>query len=208
LTKEKGNLKLKVALMDGYALALQGLYERLRLFPDFDIAGAYADIDNLLLCIKNKKVDVAVVNLMLKGTRGIEVLEKIHTAGGGKVKIIALISGTYDAVVYEKAMDMGVKAFLQKDTSYNELLSCIINVGKGYDVIPDFLVAGSRESILTDMETEVMKLVVSEYTNDKIASELYISRRTVETHVKNICDKLGVESRIGAVREALRLKLV
>jgi two-component system vancomycin resistance associated response regulator VraR len=53
-----------------------------------------------------------------------------------------------------------------------------------------------------------MKLVVSEYTNDKIASELYISRRTVETHVKNICDKLGVESRIGAVREALRLKLV
>jgi two-component system vancomycin resistance associated response regulator VraR len=208
LTKERGNLKLKVALMDGYALALQGLYERLRLFPDFDIAGAYGDVENLLLCIKNKKVDVVIVDLMLKGTRGIEVLEKIHTAGNGKVKIIALISGTYDAVVYEKAMEMGVKAFLQKDTSYNELLSCIINVGKGYDVIPDFLVAGSRESILTDMETEVMKLVISEYTNDKIANELYISRRTVETHVKNICDKLGVESRIGAVREALRLKLV
>jgi two-component system vancomycin resistance associated response regulator VraR len=70
------------------------------------------------------------------------------------------------------------------------------------------LVAGNRESILTDMEMEVMKLVVSEYTNDKIASELYISRRTVETHVKNICGKLGVESRIGAVREALRLRLV
>jgi two-component system vancomycin resistance associated response regulator VraR len=51
-------------------------------------------------------------------------------------------------------------------------------------------------------------MIVSEYTNEKIAGELYLSRRTVESHIKAICGKLGVESRVGAVREALKLKLV
>jgi two-component system vancomycin resistance associated response regulator VraR len=58
------------------------------------------------------------------------------------------------------------------------------------------------------METKVLAMVVEEYTNDRIAKELYISRRTVESYVASICNKLGVDSRIGAVREAIRLKLV
>jgi two-component system vancomycin resistance associated response regulator VraR len=58
------------------------------------------------------------------------------------------------------------------------------------------------------MELKVLALVVQEYTNDRIAKQLYISRRTVETYVSSLCGKLGVDSRIGAVREAVRLNLV
>jgi two-component system vancomycin resistance associated response regulator VraR len=54
----------------------------------------------------------------------------------------------------------------------------------------------------------VLELMANEYTNEEIAKELYMSRRTVESHVTNIFQKLGVNSRIGAVREAIRLKLV
>ncbi|MDN5966367.1 MAG: LuxR C-terminal-related transcriptional regulator [Lactococcus sp.] len=49
---------------------------------------------------------------------------------------------------------------------------------------------------------------MAEFTNEKIAQSLFISRRTVETHVSTICRKLGVNSRIGAVREGLKLKII
>jgi two-component system vancomycin resistance associated response regulator VraR len=103
---------------------------------------------------------------------------------------------------------MGVRAFLPKDTSYNELISCIQNVGRGNDVIPDFLVKESKQALLSEMETKVLQLIVEEWTNEEIAKALFISRRTVETYVANICKKLEVDGRIGAVREAIKLKLV
>ncbi|MCG0885681.1 response regulator transcription factor [Lactiplantibacillus plantarum] len=50
--------------------------------------------------------------------------------------------------------------------------------------------------------------MADEKTNPQIAEELFMSQRTVESHVTNICRKLGVSGRIGAVREALKRKLI
>ena len=62
-----------------------------------------------------------------------------------------------------------------------------------------------ENNLLTDTELSVLELIVKEYSNEKIANSLFVSRRTVDTHVSNICSKLGVTSRVGAVREAIRL---
>jgi two-component system vancomycin resistance associated response regulator VraR len=101
-----------------------------------------------------------------------------------------------------------VNAMLQKDTSCSELLGVIISVGKGNNIIPDSIMQDSAHTILSEIETKVLRLVVNEYTNAQIAKELYISSRTVESHITNVCKKLEVESRIGAVKEAIRLDLV
>jgi two-component system vancomycin resistance associated response regulator VraR len=103
---------------------------------------------------------------------------------------------------------MGVNALLKKDTSYSELISDIINVGKGNDIIPNFLVTDNISALLSETEAKVLSLMANEYTNEEIAKELFISQRTVESHVTNILRKLGVNSRVGAVREAMKLKLV
>jgi two-component system vancomycin resistance associated response regulator VraR len=111
-------------------------------------------------------------------------------------------------IFYKRAIELGVNAFLRQDTTSNELINTIISVGKGNDIIPDFMNDQNVRKILTSAEAEILRLVADEYTNDRIAKELFISRRTVESHVTNICRKLGVDSRIGAVREALRLNLI
>jgi two-component system vancomycin resistance associated response regulator VraR len=201
-------MKLKIAIMDEYALALQGLYDNLKIIPEFEIVGAYTEAEELLQFLKDNAVDIVIADLMLKGSEEIELIENIKNGLNPNVRIIALVSENYEEIVYEKALELGVKAFLQKDTSYHELISCIVSVGKGNTMLPDFVVKENRSKVLSEIETEILKLLVKEYTNDKIAGELYISKRTVETHVKNICKKLGVEGRIGAVREAVRLKLV
>jgi two-component system vancomycin resistance associated response regulator VraR len=207
-TKEKSELKLKIALMDEYAMALQALNDNLKTFPDFEIVGAFTETDGLIKCLEKKDVDIVVVDVMIKGISGLELIERIDSIPEKNIKIIALISVSYDELVYEKAIDMGVKAFLPKDTSFRELTSCIVSVGKGNSVVPDFLVKKDLDNMFTDTEARILKMIISEYTNEKIAGELYLSRRTVESHVKTICCKLGVESRIGAVREAMKLKLV
>jgi two-component system vancomycin resistance associated response regulator VraR len=201
-------MKLKVVLMDEYVLALQGLYDNLKVIPDFEIVGACTTEDDLVRCLAEASVDIVVADLMLKDNKSLELLEKINSAQNQSIKIIVLVSEEYDKLLYERGMEVGVKAFLPKDTSINDLISAIITIGKGNDIVPDRMMREKHSQILSDMETKVLGLVVQEYTNDRIAKELYLSRRTVESYMASICNKLDVDSRIGAVREAIRLKLV
>jgi two-component system vancomycin resistance associated response regulator VraR len=209
LQREGGKrMNLKIALMDEYSLALQGLYDGLKMIPDFEIVGAFTKTEELLACLEEKIVDIVIVDLMPKANSGFGLLEQIYAAQNQKIKIIVLVSGGYNKIMYERGMEMGVKAFLPKNTSLNEMVSAIISVGKGNDVVPDEMMEEQHNQILTETEIKVLALVVQEYTNDRIAKELFISRRTVESYVSSICNKLGVDSRIGAVREAIRLKLI
>jgi two-component system vancomycin resistance associated response regulator VraR len=156
--------------------------------------------------LKKNPVDVIVLNLMLKSSAELEAVEEIQSIQKD-VKIIMLMDQR-DELIYNRALQMGVKALLPKDTSYSELISDIVSVGKGNDIVPDFLMRENVKAVLSEIETQVLELMANEYTNEEIAKELYMSRRTVESHVTNIFQKLGVNSRIGAVREAIRLKLV
>jgi two-component system vancomycin resistance associated response regulator VraR len=194
--------------MDEYSLALQALHEQLKKLDEFEIVGAFTTPESLLECLEDISVDILIADFMLQDNQGMSLLEKIHKVQEQQIKIIILLAGHFDKHLFQRGLELGVKAFLSKDTSFDDLVSVIRSVGKGNDVIPDSLVSGEHTKLLTDTEVKVLELVVLEYTNDRIAKELYLSRRTVETYVSNICSKLGVDSRIGAVREAVRLSLV
>jgi two-component system vancomycin resistance associated response regulator VraR len=199
-------MKLRIALFDPYTLALEGIYDSLKSVSDFEIIGVYAEEDAFLHCLEQNEVDIVILDLMLKSIQGFELLENIKNIKS-KIKII-IFADIEEDIFYKRAIELGVNAFLRQDTSSNELINAIISVGKGNDIIPDFMNDQNVQKILTSTEAEILRLVADEYTNDRIAKELFISRRTVESHVTNICRKLGVDSRIGAVREALRLNMI
>lgn len=200
-------MKIRMALIDDHQLVLEGLRNKLETIPEFDIIGAYATVEEFLICVKYKEIDIIVMDLMLDGVHGFDLVKKIKTIANSDARII-LISGFYEEMLHKRALELGVKAFLRKETSYEELVSTIINVYQGNIVIPDFLISVEDNPILSEIELKVINLIVNEYTNEKISKELYVSRRTVETHVTNICRKFGVNSRIGAVREAIKLNLI
>jgi two-component system vancomycin resistance associated response regulator VraR len=199
-------MKLRIVLFDAYTLALEGIYDTIKTIHDFEIVGAFSKEEDMLICLKERQIDIVVLNLMLKSSEELDVIEKIKGAQKD-IKIIVLIDPK-DEYVYKRVLEMGVNALLRKDTSYSELISDIINVGKGNDIIPNFLVSDNINTLLSETEEKVLSLMANEYTNEEIAKELFISQRTVESHVTNILRKLGVNSRVGAVREAMKLKLV
>jgi two-component system vancomycin resistance associated response regulator VraR len=200
------DMKLKIAVFDPYMFALEGICDSLKKVSDFILVGAYTQEDALLQCLRDNQTDVVVLDLMLRTVHGFELIEQVKNIQSD-IKMVVLTDAEKE-ITYRRAWEMGVNASLQKDTSYSELISCIRSVAKGNDILPNFLFNKTVDNILTETETQVLRRIADEYTNDKIAQELFISRRTVETHVANICRKLDVDSRIGAVREAIRLKLI
>ena len=198
---------LKIAVIDDHELVLDGICAQLAKEEKFDIIGAFTEVEELKLCLKCKKVDILIMDLMLKDIHGFELIKQLKQMHLSFPKII-LISGFYDPMLHKRANELGVKAFLPKETSTTELISTIINVASGNCVIPDTLLEGQENHLLTEVELKILKLIAEEYSNAQISKELFIIRRTVDTQVTNICTKLNVTGRVGAVREAVKLKLV
>jgi two-component system vancomycin resistance associated response regulator VraR len=199
-------MALRVVLYDAYKLALLGMEDTMRTIHDFDVLGAFTDENELDDCLEKNKVDVLVLDLMLKSSQGLEMIDRVKDIQQD-VKIIILSEST-DELVIKREIEMGVNAILRKDTSYSELINSIVSVAKGNDIFPDTIVASIKSAILTDMEQKVLECIASEYTNDEIAKKLYISRRTVESYVSNICEKLGTGNRVGAVCKAMKLGIL
>ena len=198
---------IRLVLIDDHKLVLEGLYNRLKRETNFKIVGTFTEVDDLLLCLKYKNVDIIIMDLMLKGIHGFDLITKVKQTNT-KIPKIIIVSGFYEILLNKRAVDLGVKAFLPKESSYEELISAIYNVSKGNQIIPDKLIEDQTNHILTKTEIEVLELIANEYSNEKIAKKLFISRRTVDNHVSNICTKLNVTDRVGAVREAIKLKLI
>jgi two-component system vancomycin resistance associated response regulator VraR len=199
-------MMIKLVLIDDHALVLQGMQEKLSKSDLIEVTGAFTSIEEFILYVAYKKFDVLIMDLMLHENYRFDLVRKILNDIKPESKII-LISGFYDELLHKRALDLGVKAFLRKEASYEELIGAIVNVHQGNHIIPEFLIDATSNKLFSEMELKVLKLVIEEYTNEKIAKELFISKRTVESHISNICRKLNVNSRIGAVREAMRLNL-
>jgi two-component system vancomycin resistance associated response regulator VraR len=199
-------MSLKIVLFDAYKLALMGMESTLKAIRDFEVLGAFSQESELIKCLEENKIDIVIMDLMLKSSNGINFIEKIKKLQNN-VKII-ILSEANDELVIKREMEMGVNAILRKDTSYSELISSIISVSKGNDIFPDTIVSNIDNSILSDMEQKVLECIAGELTNDEIAKKLFISRRTVESYVSNICEKLGSINRVGAVCKAMKLGIL
>jgi two-component system vancomycin resistance associated response regulator VraR len=199
-------MALKIVLYDAYKLALLGMEDMIKTIHDFEVLGAFSERDDLIECLEKNKVDVVVVDLMLKSSQGLELLECIKK-NQEDAKIIVLLEAQ-DELMIKRAIEIGANAILRKDTSYSELVNSIISVSKGNDIFPDAVMERVNASILSEMEQKVLEYIAEELTNDEIAKRLYISRRTVETYVSNICEKLGTINRVGAVCKAMKLGIL
>jgi two-component system response regulator NreC len=94
-----------------------------------------------------------------------------------------------------------------KESSRTDLVRAIRTVGKGGryvdPAIGGLALANAEDAVLTDRELEVLRLVALGHTNSEIATKMYISPRTVETHRANLQSKLGITGRPELVRYAL-----
>lgn len=198
---------IKIALIDDHEMMLNSLANALQEQAKLDVVATFTDVASFQLFLKTTKIDLVIMDVMLKDETAFRVLENLRRSLTEMPKVI-LISGFYDELLHQRALKLGVQAFLRKEASYDELTRAIHEVMAGNILIPDKVFNQTNDEKLSEVELSVLKAMADEKTNAQIADELFMSRRTVESHVTDICRKLGVNGRIGAVREGLKRKLI
>ena len=164
--------------------------------------------------------DVVLMDIVFKGggMSGIEATRRIKEASPS-TKVVIMTAHNEDRLLVE-AVEAGASGFLSKDEAAQEVLSAAKAAADGEVLIdPGTLtrllaqVAREREAQsqammllrdLTEREREILQLLAEGMRNDDIASKLFISPQTVQTHVRNILGKLRVHSKLEAVAFAVR----
>jgi DNA-binding NarL/FixJ family response regulator len=164
-----------------------------------------------------ERPDVVVMDFSMPELNGIEATRQIKAVAPG---VAVLVLTAYDSDQYIIGfLEAGAAGYLLKDVHIDEVIKAIRAVHAGESVlhpavarrvIDRFVLPADKRSApdeldeLTEREMQVLKLAAKGMSNRKIAAELVISVRTVQTHLNNVFNKVGVGSRTEAVIHALR----
>lgn len=209
--------KIRIILADDHTLVREGTRERLEREDDFEVVGEASNGEEAVRLVTQLKPDVAIVDIAMPRLNGIDATKQIKEAHPATA---VLVLSAYDNDQYIYAvLEAGASGYLLKNVQGRQLVDAIHDVHAG-EVVLDPHVArkvvrwfsslskGERMEKLpehfSDRELEVLKLAAKGMSNKEIAAELSLSVRTVQSHLANIFDKLGVNSRTEAVLCALK----
>lgn len=213
--------KYKVYIADDHTLFRKAMVNLLRTFERVEEVKDAENGKELLTLIKYEAPDVAIVDLQMPIMDGAETCENIiHKYPD--VKIIILTMHDSGKFILHM-MDMGVHAFLLKNTEPDELEKAIYAVVEKDFYHNDLVATVLRKNVkekrtrarplfqqpeLTDREREILLLICQELTMKEIGQRLFLSENTVRNHRVNIMDKVGVNNIVGLVKYAYETGLV
>ena len=207
--------KISVVLADDHQLFRDGMKAMLQASGEVEVVGEAAGGSVLLTVLASQNPDVVLLDISMPQTSGIELLPVIKERFPD-VKCIMLTM--HEDVQYVlRSLKQGADGYLLKEADAEELRTAIREVyeGKKYfkNKISDLIVANlsgepSPETLLSEREIQVVRLVAEGKITKEIADQLYVSTRTVETHRSRIMKKLGVANTAEMIRMAYEKKLI
>ncbi|HVB10000.1 MAG TPA: response regulator transcription factor [Bacillota bacterium] len=203
-------MSIRVVIADDHAVVREGTRQILEQQPGLEVVGEAADGPGAVAVIRQTQPDVAVLDMRLPGKSGIEVTREV-TAEQPDVRV--LILSAYDDEDYvAAAVQAGALGYVLKTATERELAEAVAEVAAGRPVVAPVIAQklarlwgrapAAPRGPLTPRELEVLELVTRGLRNKEIGQELGLSPRTVEVHLKNVYEKLGVTSRTQAVAYA------
>jgi DNA-binding NarL/FixJ family response regulator len=211
---------IRVLIVDDHPLFRQGIRLFLREEPGLVLTGEAENGEAALSFLQQESVDVVLMDLQMPGMDGIETTGKILEQWPD-VKVLMLTSfGSWHKAC--ASLKTGAAGYVLKEAQPQELVAAIHAVAAGGSYL-SASVAGqmlnhlhdnaqktAEESPepLTEREKEVLAFLARGLSNREIAAQIFVSEKTVKTHVANILQKLGVKSRTQAALYAMRSGLV
>ncbi len=208
-------MTIKVLLVDDHAVVRSGLGKFLLVNKDLELVGEACDGAEAVTLVSLRKPDVVLMDLMMPGMDGISATREIHRQFP-HVKVIALTSFSEQNMV-QGALQAGAAGYLQKNVTAAELASAIRSAHVGRMTLSPEAAQALANAVaqpqivgnaLTERERDVLRCMVDGLNNNEIAEKLIVSLGTVKFHVSNIFQKLGVGSRVEAVKLAIEQKLM
>ena len=211
---------MKIFLADDHQIFRESIHLLLSFEEDMEVVGEASNGGDVIHAMDKAEADLILMDVSMHGLNGIETTRLVKQAHPNvKVLILSMNSNSQQIL---QALEAGVDGYLLKTVGKNEVLRAIraLNEGNSYyckevtAIIVQELGKKNKPhkigkgDVLSAREIEILKLIAQEFSNPEIAKQLFISVRTVESHRRNILDKLGVKNTAGLVRYAIENELL
>lgn len=212
---------IRVFLADDHAIVRAGLRLLLEREPDFAVSGEASDGRGALDAWHRSPADVAVFDVAMPGLNGIEAagqLSRRHPAAA-----IVMLSMHSDETYVLRCLRAGARAYVLKESAESELIAAIRAAHAGRTFFSPKVQAALRSDhvarlqrsgtedrweLLTEREREIFQLAAEGRSSKEIATRLNLSTYTVETHRKNMVEKLGIHGPAELILYAVRRGIV
>ncbi|MER7727927.1 response regulator transcription factor [Streptomyces sp. NPDC096323] len=204
---------VRILLCDDHAVVRAGLLALLGSEPDIEVVGEAGSGEEAVALAAKLTPDVVLMDLQLgEGIDGVETTRRI-VAGTDGVHVLVLTTYDTDADI-TRAIEAGATGYLLKAERPEELFAAIRSAAQGRTTLSPPVASRVMARIrtprpsLTDRERDILGQLSQGLGNRDIARALFISEATVKTHLGRIYDKLGVDTRAGAVSVAKEQRLL
>jgi len=196
-------------IVDDHPIFRHGLVRLLKEQPEFVVCGEASDAAEAIRLAKSSRPDLAVVDISLPDTNGIELTKRLHHEHP-KLQVL-IVSMHKDTLYAERAMRAGARGYVIKQQAPDQLLAALRTVESGKTVFQIStmtpLTAASEKSsllsLLSDRELQVFQMIGAGRSTRQIAQDLGLSVKTVESYRAHIKDKMGLESGYALVQSAI-----
>ncbi|MEP6809819.1 MAG: response regulator transcription factor [Chthoniobacterales bacterium] len=215
MSKPPNSKKAKVMIVEDHPMFRERLAHLINQGDDLEVCGEADNIRDGFDMILNRQTDVAIVDLTLKGSNGLELIKNLAAAGSA---VPVLVLSMHDESLYaERALRAGAKGYISKHEASAQIMTALRHVLKG----GIFLAPAAATKILgnlagksantkngmdrlTDRELEVFDLIGRGRSTREISIKLTLGSATVETYRARIKEKLGLQNAIQLQQEATR----
>jgi len=204
--------KTRVLVVDDHAVVRSGIRSLLAAEGDLEVVGEAGNARDAVFEVRALRPDVVVLDLVMPGEGGIEVLPRLlREVAGLKVLVLSMQD---DPRYVREAFAQGANGYVLKEAADAEVVGAVRLIAAGGEYVHPALGARmvaadaqARAAALADplseREREVLRLLALGHTNQEIAKQLYISVRTAATQQAHIMQKLGLSTRAELVRHAI-----
>lgn len=204
--------RARILLVDDHPVVRDGLAEMINRQPGLRICGEAEDRARALTAIETCQPDLAIIDLALKGSSGIELIKDIRAR---YPELLVLVVSMHDEMVYaERALRAGASGYVNKHEAATKIVAAIQRVLKGGIYLSDRMTAqiaaklagraqGAPTEGLADRELQVFELIGKGFSTREIAGQLHLSDSTVETYRARIKEKLRLKDANELLRSAI-----
>lgn len=218
-------MKITVLIVDDHTILREGMASLLSGSDDIEVIGMASSGEEAVNLVSELNPNVILMDIVMAGMNGLEATRWVKEQNAD-VKVV-IISSEVTREYVTQGIKCGIDGYLPKDASREDVVQAIRTVAGGAKFFDDAITKlifedyysrekdGRRKpstksvtSGLTRREYEIIEQVASGKSNQEVADALFVSVKTVETHKKNILDKLGLKNSLQLVRYAIKNNII
>jgi DNA-binding NarL/FixJ family response regulator len=209
----------RILVADDHAIVRSGLKKVLDAKPDMEVVAEAEDGAEAVEKALEEDIHLVILDVSMPRKTGIQAAAELHKRKP-ELRVLMLSMHDSEQFLFE-ALKAGASGYVLKSGADTDIVDAVRAAMRGDSflypsaittLVRDYVARGGRGEeefdVLTPRELEVLKLIAEAHTSKEIASELFISIKTVERHRQNILDKLGMRDRVELTRYAIRRGLI